>query len=209
MRLNVIAWFYRTSPERALEVFRSSLTLAGFCGVEQFSKMTHSWDCLTLYRVKVWAAFVAGSGEYLFAKIQMCGRWDDMYPAFQRLFMDLLNQHHQLAELIGSARNPEPYPFLIPLFSKEVYSCPPTIANCDREEERIIQPGDEDYWFEYDPELHFIHQEMFDRAGANAIELGTQLNARLLPMSGGTLFDCGWTQEYEFPKQTTPWRSPP
>ncbi len=60
---------------------------------------------------------------------------------------------------------------------KEVYSCPPTIANCDEEEERIIQPGDEDYWLEYGPELHFIHQDMFDRAGANAIELGTHTNS--------------------------------
>lgn len=197
MILTVAAWFYQTSPDVALEIFRSSLKVAGFRGVEGFSNSIASWDCLTLDRVKVFAGVRIGK-EQSAVEIKMRGNWDDAYPAFQRLFADLLSQHHQFAELLASARNPQVYAFLTHPFYRD--NCPVTLINGD-EEDRETNPGDEDYWRECGPELHFIRENTFDRARVDVFEFASRLNARILPLAGGTLLDCGWTQEFELPEQ--------
>jgi hypothetical protein len=196
------AWFRNSEPETVLELFCCALTGAGFIRVGTPTLHTSSWDCLTLDQHKVFVGFTSRTEDHLVVEIRARTDWNTEYPAFEKVFINLLNncQNIQLAELLLSARNPEPTSFSTHSFMRG--SFPLTIVNLD--ENKTAQRGADNYWSEWGPELHFIANEVFERTQVDVTSFASSLAAEIIPLQGGSLLDCGWTKEFELPKHIAP-----
>ncbi len=194
----VEAWFHNSVPETVFELLCSGLTAAGFTGVSTLTLQTSSWDCVTLYQHKVFVALSPRTEDHLAVTVKVRVGWSEGYSAFEQVFIHLLNhrQNVQLAELLLSTRNSEPYPFLTHSFHQG--SFPPTIINLD--ENKITQRGDNSYWTKWGPELHFIANEVFERTHVDVPSFAHRLTAEIIYLEGGVLLDCGWTKEFAIPQ---------
>jgi hypothetical protein len=202
MKFTVEAWFRNAAPEQVFALLYESLTCAGFAGVDQLAPQTSSWDYVTFAQEKVFVSHRLQAEDHL--AVTVCARfsWDAGASAFQQIFRYLL--HHRLnpsiAELLLSVRNPQPYPFLT--HSLMCDSMPPTIVNHDQN--RVTECGESRYWQVYGPELHFIAHEVFERTQVPIDYLADRLAAAVLPLDGGVILDCGWTNEFSLPELLTP-----
>ena len=195
----VEAWFYSCVPGTIVKLLGSALTLAGFTGTSMLTPQTSSWDCVKLEQHKVFVSLSSRTEDHVVATIQARVAWSEGYFAFEKVFSYLLDhrQNIQLAELLFSTRNPQPYPFLTHSFNRG--SFPPTLVNLD--ENKITQTGESNYWRQLGPELHFIADEVFERTAVDVDILAHNLDAAIICLEGGLLLDCGWTKEFALPQQ--------
>ncbi|MBD1850467.1 hypothetical protein [Leptolyngbya sp. FACHB-711] len=194
----VEAWFHNTAPEIAAKMLRDGLATGGFTPVKVPPSQKDSWNRVALYQHKVYAALTPQTENHLVATVKSAISWDEGYSAFEQVFIYLLNHHQnvELAELLLSTRNPEPYPFLTHSFNRG--SFPPTIVN--HNENTITQRGEGNYWMKWGPELHFIADKVFKRTQVDVASFAHSLAAAIIPLKGGSLLDCGWTREFALPK---------
>jgi hypothetical protein len=192
----VEAWFHNCGSESIFELLCDCLTMAGFGGVNKLTAQTISWDCITLFQHKVFFALSTRTEDHLVVTIQSRLDWDEGYSTFEQIFLYLLDrsQHVQIAELLLSHRNSQPYPFLTHSF----HQGSPTIINID--EGKITRTGDDSYWAKWEPELHFIAAEVFERTQVDVVSFAAGLAAEIISLEGGILLDCGWTSEFPLPR---------
>jgi hypothetical protein len=202
MGFTVEAWCRNSIPETVFDLFCAALNNAGFTGVSNLTLQTVSWDCVTLRQQQVFVGFRLGP-ELLTMEAGSRISWAEGYPAFESLFIDLLNQHQDLPleELFLSTRNSQPYPFL----AYPIGFFPATIVKVkeddEDEEDEVIDTRHDNYWREWGPELHFIARDVFEKHQIDKVEFARNLKARIIPLPGGTLLDCGWTNEFALPSQ--------
>jgi hypothetical protein len=203
----VEAWFHDAAPEQVFSLLCESLTCAGFAGVDRLTPQTSSWDYVAFAQQKVFVSHRPQTEDHLAITVQAPFSWDAGASAFQKVFLYLL--HHRLnppiAELLLSVRNPEPYPFLTHSFMRG--SMPPTMVNLDQN--CVTQRGESSYWNVHGPQLHFIAHEVFERTQVSINRLADRLAAAVLPLEGGVILDCGWTNEFSLPELPTPIKSNP
>jgi len=115
----VEAWFRNAVPETVLELLGSGLTTAGFTGVSKLTIQTISWECVTLGQHKIFVGISPRSEDHIAVTVQIRSGGDEAFSAFEHLFIYLLNhcQNVQVAELLISIRNSQPYPFLTHSFA--------------------------------------------------------------------------------------------
>ncbi|MDX2241830.1 MAG: hypothetical protein NW224_14180 [Leptolyngbyaceae cyanobacterium bins.302] len=199
MEFVVEAWFHNTASETAAEILRYGLAAGGFTPVSMPTSRKSYWDLVTLHQHKVFVALTPRTEDHLVSTVKSRISWDGGYSAFEQVFIHLLNhrQSVEIAELLFSTRNSEPYPFLTHSFYRG--SFPPTIVNLDEKE--ITQRGGSSYWMKWGSELHFIANEVFERTQVDAGSFAHSLAAEVIALEGGVLLDCGWTKEFALPWQ--------
>jgi hypothetical protein len=201
MRFAVEAWFHNSKSDAAREIVLSALTVAGLSGVSTLTLQGKNKPCVMLGQYEILVLFSTRTEDHLVATIRSHIPWDEGHSAFEKMFVSMLDwrQHIGLAELFLSIRNPEPYPFLTHSFNRG--SFPLTIIDLNNNE--TIRKGEENYWSEWGPELHFIADEVFDRSGVDRTAFIHSLRAKVIDVVGGIVLDCGWTEELSLPQHIT------
>jgi hypothetical protein len=202
MRFVVEAWFHNSKSDAVLEIVRSALTIVGLSGVSTLALQCENQPCVTLGQYEMFVSVSARTEDHLVATVRSRIPWDEGHSVFERMFVSMLDcrQHIGIAELFLSIRNPEPYPFLTHSFNRG--SFPLTIIDLNNNE--TIRKGEENYWSEWGPELHFVADEVFDRSGVDRTAFIHSLRAKVIDVAGGIVLDCGWTEELSLPQHITP-----
>jgi hypothetical protein len=202
MRFVVEAWFHNSESDAVLEIVRSALTITGLSGLCTLAFQGENHSCVMLGQHEIFVSVSARTEGHLVATVRSWISWDEGYSAFEKMFVDMLDrrQHIGLAELFLSIRNSEPYPFLTHSFHRG--SFPPTIIDLNNYE--TTRKGEETYWSEWGPELHFIADEVFERSGVDRTVFIHSLRAKVIDVAGGIVLDCGWTEELSLPQHITP-----
>jgi hypothetical protein len=202
MRFVVEAWFHNSKSDAVLEIVRSTLTIVGLSGVSTLALQGENQPCVTLGQYEIFVSVSARTEDHLVATVRSRIPWDGGHSAFEKMFVSMLDcrQHIGLAELFLSIRNPEPHPFLTHSFNRGPF--PLTII--DLNNNGTIRKGEENYWSEWGPELHFVADEVFDRSGVDRTTFIHSLRAKVIDVAGGVVLDCGWTEDLSLPQHITP-----
>ena len=196
----VEAWFHDLDPECAFDYFQTGLSsIPGFRGSPELNAFTSSWDVVTCCQEKTFIGLSSRTENHYVSKVYTRSKSEKVLSDFTCLFVSLMKSRKDLnlAEVFLSVRNPQPYPFLTHSFHRGSFPPPITMI----EEKSTYRLGEESYWSVHGPELHFIANEVFERAQVDSSVLASSLLAPRNILTDGVLLDCGWTEELLLPSQ--------